>query len=280
MGDLILPSPVAQMRYRWRQLLITITMEKKISEWLEEQGYPLEMRVARIFSQHGFHVIHSPYFVDTDTDTYRETDLIAVIEKNYGNFTFRTTFVIECKNNLKYPWVGFGSKETRLSKKAFLVQRCSNVQGNRFLEVLFESKFNFDNSILFKVPDIPIYNMAQAFGSNSDAPYSAMSSVSKATLAQIKKAYHYMYICEIAMPLIVLGGKFFISYLNENSESELKDCPSSTIIWRNPLVGMPHTIINICTFNNLLELVKKIKSEIEEIQSATKFYLENTPYSS
>lgn len=39
-------------------------LEKKIEEWLEKQGYPLETRVARAFRNAGFNVVQSDYYRD------------------------------------------------------------------------------------------------------------------------------------------------------------------------------------------------------------------------
>jgi hypothetical protein len=43
--------------------------KEKIKKWLDEQGYPLEMRIASTMQRKGFHVVQSEYFVDPNPVT-------------------------------------------------------------------------------------------------------------------------------------------------------------------------------------------------------------------
>ena len=49
------------------------TMEDKILDWLNTQGYPLEMRVARAFQRQNFHVRQPVYYDDPDEKNSRES---------------------------------------------------------------------------------------------------------------------------------------------------------------------------------------------------------------
>lgn len=73
---------------------------------LMRSGYLLEHRVEQFFSEKGFHISNSNYFVDDLTDKMREIDLIAEnsdvslqspSNDVVGTFTYR--FICECENN-------------------------------------------------------------------------------------------------------------------------------------------------------------------------------------
>ena len=70
-------------------------MEDKIRKWLETQGYPLEMRVAREFKSHGFRVLQSEYYTDPESGASRETDVIAHVQEELDGVLTRVAFVIE-----------------------------------------------------------------------------------------------------------------------------------------------------------------------------------------
>lgn len=57
---------------------MTEELIRKVQAWLDSQGYPLEMKVARCFQNAGFHVSSSEYYIDPDEKKPREIDLIGV----------------------------------------------------------------------------------------------------------------------------------------------------------------------------------------------------------
>jgi hypothetical protein len=52
-------------------------LEGRIKAWLEKQGYPFEMRVAREFKRAGFMVETSTYYKDAEGSKFREIDIVA-----------------------------------------------------------------------------------------------------------------------------------------------------------------------------------------------------------
>ncbi|MCL4303986.1 MAG: hypothetical protein KJ077_50345 [Anaerolineae bacterium] len=54
------------------------SLETEIIEWLEKQGYPLEMQVASSFKEAGFVVSQSRLYKDPQTSIEREIDIEAV----------------------------------------------------------------------------------------------------------------------------------------------------------------------------------------------------------
>jgi hypothetical protein len=241
-----------------------MSLENNLLEWLNEQGYPLEMRVAKLFLESGFTVRQSNYYIDYETNTPREIDLIASKVLTRGSKAIEFNFVIECKNNKK-PWVAFCSNKPTLHERAFIVQKCGTKAAVIFLEQLAFKDPIFNESILFTQPSRTAYNVTQAFDNNSDSTYAAIYTSAKASWSIIEPYYDYNNHYLISIPLVVIAGKLFESYLDLNGEFKVDEVPRSTLIWNNPVVRMPNTTILIETLNNLKNSIKIFKSEISEI---------------
>lgn len=238
-------------------------MTPKIKEWLDKQGYPLEMRVAKLFIEKGFAVRHSPYYLDQDTDTRREIDLIASVLLGEGDKALKFTFVVECKNNNDKPWVSFCSKKHSIHPRAYITQKCATKSAQQILDKIAKKDLDFENGYIFTHPDRPAYNITQAFESGSDKTYAAMYSASKASWSLIKPYFSAFNYNEIVIPLVVIGGKLFESYLDDIGDFQVEEVQRSTILWNNPIVGMPHTTIFIETFENLIDRVDIYKKDIK-----------------
>jgi hypothetical protein len=76
-----------------------------IRKWLETQGYPLEMASAKIFRSEGFTVFQSEFYLDPQTNVYREVDVVAWKQVRLSEHLLRVELVAECKSSLDRPWV-------------------------------------------------------------------------------------------------------------------------------------------------------------------------------
>ena len=87
-------------------------LKSKIHSWLQKQGFPLELKVAKAFQGNGFSVLQSSYYTDFEEQKPRETDVIARLYSHFeppdSEFIneLETYAVIECKSTDK-PWVCF-----------------------------------------------------------------------------------------------------------------------------------------------------------------------------
>jgi Holliday junction resolvase len=105
----------------------------KITAWLNEQGYPLEMRVASALQQRGYRVVQSEYFFDPESGDSREIDVVAFKQKKTNGVLFRISLLIECKRSTDKPWILFTSGATHLADPARVTQRAANSLGRHFL---------------------------------------------------------------------------------------------------------------------------------------------------
>ena len=72
-------------------------------EWLQKQGYPLEMEVASALRKKGLWVRQASYYKDPESDKSREIDVICTEAEVLGMAALH--FVVECKASKK-PVVG------------------------------------------------------------------------------------------------------------------------------------------------------------------------------
>jgi hypothetical protein len=82
---------------------------RKIIADIQETGFPLELRVARLLASRDYYVATNVYFVDKDEEKGREIDMRAlknVFFRDKGKFAaVRHCLLIECKKNASHPWV-------------------------------------------------------------------------------------------------------------------------------------------------------------------------------
>ncbi|GAA5511224.1 hypothetical protein [Novipirellula caenicola] len=222
-------------------------MEERIREWLETQGYPLEMKVASLFRSMGFRIVQSEYYKDAETGSQRETDVTARVDCEFHGLLVRIEFIIECKSTPDKPWVLFTGGRG-LADPARVAQRAASKLGSKALMELCKRK-DIQDLALFQMHERSAYGVTQAFTTGNDTTFASATSVSKATAAEIAETNEYSAavspVCLIAIPLIVINAELAEAYLNENSELIVTRTNSGTLAWRHKLVGEPHTIIRV-----------------------------------
>lgn len=232
----------------------------KIITWLDEQGYPLEMRTAATLQKRGLRVFQSQYYSDPESEDSREIDIVAFKQKEINDVLIRVSLVIECKLSIEKPWLLFTSNTTGPAKPARVAQRAANILGRHYLIAICQQD-KIQGLPIWELPERAAYGVTQGFTTGKDVCYSAVTSVSKAALSiatevdekrkREKKAVKILRrskrICSIALPIVVVEGQLFEVFLNDRSNIEINAIENGTLLWRNPIFGAPHTIINIVT---------------------------------
>jgi len=229
--------------------MIDEALEKRVAEWLRSGGYPLEMQVAAAFRKSGFRTIQSEFYDDPDSGKLREIDIDASVQREIADTLVRVSFSVECKVSRDKPWVLFTTGDALLAEPATVAQRAATPLGQRFLYGLAWQK-RIQRLPLFALPPRPSYGLTQAFG-GEDRAYEAMMGAAKAAAASVQKSASWHGLCEIAFPLVVLDGRLFEAFLVGDGSTETRETASGTLVWRQQIVGMPHTIIAITTLANL-----------------------------
>jgi hypothetical protein len=197
----------------------------------------------------------------------------------YNNYNIIFQLIIECKNNSSKPWISFSSSTHNISDKAFLTHRPASRIGSRYLKFISEKNL-FDQSAFLKKPDTFAYNVTQAFDSDSDRAYTALMSVVNAIKYRKKKINSeskHMKNCEIYYPMIVLGGRLFDCYLDENNETKIEEVGHKILLWKNNIEGYVNPLIEITTFDSFKDRLKNIHNELVNLlsESSSPFFEQN-----
>lgn len=207
-----------------------MAMHDEVKKWLKEQGYPLEMRVASLFRRYGFNVVQSTYVYDSNSEKFREIDVLAnkSISSLCGNVEF--TVVVECKAPQKgRPWLLFvaDSEDPSLTPDLFWLNQYLTVpmdgeQPARILNLRELSKLD-----TFATPSKWSYGVTESLTSGNDRAYSAVSAVTSASMSLTEKAKsktsHGYRIFEIIIPLIVVDAPLLEATLDKNEDIEIHD---------------------------------------------------------
>lgn len=242
------------------------SVTKKIKSWLDEQGYPLEMQVAAIAQRAGFRVIQSEYFEDPDTREFRELDVVAHVQKIVGDVVVRLSLLIECKRSTDKPWLLFTSDRVTLGGVARVAQRAGNDLG-RSLLLRLALKDSVQNLPIFGIPTRSSYGVTQAFTTGKDVCYAAVTSVSKAASAfataesdTVRRGFldrGPRFLCSFLFPIVVVDGLLFEVYLDREGAVAVEAADKGTLLWRNRVVRMPHTIVTIGSISSFEGIVNQ-----------------------
>lgn len=237
-------------------------LKVKIEEWLEKGGYPLEMQVCQVFSNNGFDVVPSDFYLDDESGQSREIDLIASHTIEFDKFLVTFTYIVECKNNNDKPWVAFENINFVTDHRSTYLNQPSNELGKIILTFISNNHPYIFNNLFFPQNRIA-YSIVSAFSGDNDAAYKGLYSVTKATAHKIKSRHHRgKHECEIFVPLIVLSGKLFMGKLI-NEKIELSEMNNISAFWRNSFLDAPHSMILINTYDNINALLKMAKKEFD-----------------
>jgi len=257
--------------------MATGELQGKIRAWLDEQGYPLEMRVARTFRRAGFRVLQSDYYRDSETEAFRELDVVASLDHRIDDLHLRIQFIIECKSSRSKPWLMFCSRDATLAPTARVVQRTASKVGSKALTRLAQRK-EIQELALFQIVEPPAYGATQAFTTGSDIVYSALTGVGNAVSARARELDNLRSsrnrFCIILFPVVVVEGRLFSCVLENDASIAIAEAQRGTLLWRNPVAGEPHTIVSIlteravrdfadCSIDGARKLFKLGKSEFE-----------------
>jgi hypothetical protein len=252
--------------------MVTQTLQEKVHDWLNGQGYPLEFRTTHSFSKAGFSCLQGTYAYDIGSEVSREVDVLARIDAQFDDRKHLFAHsIIECKYTRDHPWVTFASSASSMAPTACIAQSIANGLGQAVMHCLAsdESLWELD---LFKFRRIGSFGGCVALASsNKDAFYSSIQSVVSKVLSlraeddrlgskDIFPSYGTFF-----FPVIVIDGQLFESFYNrETSAVELHEVGKTRVYWR----GMAHSgfqivPVDIVTVGALDEFAQIQSREIE-----------------
>lgn len=257
------------------------SIEQKITEWIEGQGYPLELTTASAFQKAGFNISSSDYYTDFETNDSREIDVIATSSFVLKDVYLELSCHIECKSAKDKPWIIFRiDNDTRRPLPTFVNMVCSRYY-TAFLSQKREEFARFEFTKAFMSPNHIIgHGITQAFTTGMDMPYKAVMSTVKSAIDHTKWSdealerrrytpgiYHTI---SVAIPIIIIDGRLFEYVHTSSDEKLLYEVEHGVIRWkgRNPLRISP--IIHVATKTYLEKLTQELRTVSKDIYLFTK----------
>ncbi len=241
-----------------------MSITENVRAWLEEQGYPLEMRVAAAFRETGFEVRQSSVYIDPQSSKGREVDVIASDPDYIGCVEIH--FVIECKSSKK-PWILLTADDVlssynRLSALGVLSDATRSTFGKRVVE------------LIDSLPWLPKssrcgYAFRQAFSGNSDLAYTAAMNVASACEYLVyPKGDSPSAPFIIAFPLIVVDSPLLECTLQPDGKLQLDEVSQGEFLFVARLPSYFGSCIRIVTGDYLRDFAHEAKNVAERYREA------------
>jgi len=236
-------------------------MEEKIKKWLLEGGFPLEMKLSNILLDNEFEVAQSIYFRDSESNKFRETDIIASKFINKNGLWIYITFVIECKKSNDKPWVILMNKGiTNQIENQLPIYHTQNAQ---IFLLQTNKETDFKSDLLFRNNREFGYTLQTAFNKGVDRSYESIQSVTKACEYFSQKSNERSKVCALYFPVIVVEGKLFKANY-KNQDIELKATESAEILFTRSFHEHGNAnilLFNASNLNNMVDNLNKLASE-------------------
>jgi hypothetical protein len=213
-------------------------LESQLRHWLDQHGYPLEMRTAQALSEAQFLVMQGVSYTDPTTGAKREIDLQAFrflelnIEDRKRIIGIHLRLVIECKSTKGRPWMAFAAHPHpfEFDYYPFFLSRGSK----HFLDFALILQRNVP-----ELPQLPLpnpgmfpeaYAVAVAFRppNDNDLAHAAVKAVTAAVQSLDKEedidmvGYGVLTLND-QIPLVVIDQPLFLASLMSDGSLEIRE---------------------------------------------------------
>jgi hypothetical protein len=242
---------------------------KRAREWVETQGYPLEMLVARAFTGGGFEIRQTEIYRDGATEKAREIDLIAQYPDYRG--VCRIVVTVECKSSSK-PWILFSTESGLAGTSVYWsyslmseTAREALVEAAPFAGGPTNSIFDQFERLKWLRKKSVAYAVRQAF-SDADTAYTALTSTMKAASYLVRSVRETGFPqIRFAFPVVVIDSPLFLCRLNSSFKPELQQVFSGEVLFTSPDRQEDTTCIRIITLQRLAQFVREAQGEVERL---------------
>jgi hypothetical protein len=220
-------------------------LNQKILSWLGTQGYGVEMEVAKSLSAAEFQVVQSWFYTDPETETSREIDVVGRMADAVGLLSVYA--VIECKKSSK-PWVLFTSEQAAFNRVSSLAIMTDDTRGA--IAENIQSMLEID---WFRKDGRVAYGITEAFTSKEDATFRAGMTVTKASVALLKREVNSSGrgFLSLFFPTVVLDGRLFECYLGSDSNPIVEETDSGFLLFPIKLGDYGGTSVRVVTLSSL-----------------------------
>ena len=236
-------------------------LENKVKKWILKNGYPFEMKVANLFKKSDFKVSQSVLYKDEDTGKLRELDIISYSNVEVNKVWFNFTFVIECKKSTDKPWVVFKNENLHnqqlerykpfATRNAEILLKKTNALKNNKFDLLFPNLLDSG------------FNLVTTLKESKDIAYSSTTSLLKACKYLTEKFNETTSVraCNIYIPLIIIEGILYESFLDVKDELKLNEVNYSSILNTKVFSEGNSNVITIVSSSNLEDYIKEVKKK-------------------
>jgi len=239
-------------------------LRDQVQEWLTQQGYPLEMRVARALRKVGFEVRQSHYYVDPQTGEHREIDVLATRNDRIG--LVEIALLVECKTTTK-PWILLTCEDTLSNYNSLFA---FSISSKKAKEALIEEDIDLFSIPSFRKAGRAAYGATVGFTSGLDTAYKAAMSATKAAQSRkidLKSERSCDFPYQFAFPVIVVDGPLFECFL-ENEEIVVEEILDSNLFYANHHCEDPSTCIRIVSSRTLEQFAIEAANMAENLVKA------------
>ncbi|MFJ4281132.1 hypothetical protein [Streptomyces massasporeus] len=243
------------------------SLEDRVRKWLSDQGYPLEMRVARIVGAAGAGWDHGRVYTDPVTEKTREIDLFGYFDGPRQELSVHVVF--ECKHSRDKPWVLFGTDRPGLTPTGLarstpatpLVKKAlaRTLRGRRMLSPVTDMT-------MFRAPDgITGFNLARAHTDNQDAAFHAVRGVSAAaeeTARDIGSHGHAV----LYLPVVVIDTPLIRCFLPAEEEDVQLEQVERGVLLTSSRPGS-YTFIHVVTVEALPSFMSQVAVESADLRT-------------
>ncbi len=242
-------------------------LSKKVLEWLNSTGFPLEMEAANEFRKAGFDVRQSSTFSDPQSDKGREIDVLASDPDYIG--IIEISFVIECKSSAK-PWVILMSDDTFSNYNSLFAFCVNNLAAREGMSSRIIKQTALKNLIL-RQTSRGGYGFRQALGKEADPAYTAAMSTIKAcygiTQDRVDSSTPRL---SFAFPVIVVDSPLFECSRSDDGELELTEVTHSEFLFAAHIPEYVGCSIKVITRHYLPEYAKWAKQMANTLREELK----------
>lgn len=256
-------------------------LDKRVREWLEHEGYPLEFQVAKKFHEAGFAVRQGSYIKDPNSESPREVDVLAFRDGHSKKRLLRVYHVVECKWSKDKPWVVFTNNHG-IAPSACITQTIASHLGSAILWKEAGIK-HLQDLELFSTPARSGFNGRQALSKDgNDRFYNAIRSVVSAAKNVVdeydnprRKSGHLPEVAAVGFPVIVVQGELYEVFLDsKSSDLQLNRTPHVRCHWKGSKEWPLHATIDIVTFEHLGKFLTTRSSQVETLLRIMQMSLE------
>lgn len=245
---------------------------KKVHDWLERNGYPLEYETQHAFDEAGIGSVQGYHVKDLKTDAVREIDVLASIQRIAADGRFiQCTHVVECKQNGK-PWVAF-TRPIGARAGFCIEQTIGNVVGKQAASAL-ANDLDLQRLDLFRRRSAPAFGGSEAKLGESgaqdanakDGCYAKLQAVVSNSVS-LAGEFHDEDHATMIFPVIVLGGALFTaSYDMKARKLAVAEADEVRFQWRGAeALSAGHATIDVVTAKHLPKWAEQRRRDVDAV---------------